>query len=384
MTNILHITYDLRDRLLRDKTDAVKNLIEITSQIGTPSILDLVRVPNFSEEMTKKISDNHLFINSFGLPYGILLLNTLKRVVNKIEMANNSNLFDLRKVDLIHAHKLTFEGYIGFKIAKSFNKPLVITLRQTDTYVLLYKPHLINIYKKILEYSKVIYYVNPYSLILLKKRLGSSFYGKIPLNKFVLLPNIVEREQFNNNKLVVSKSAFLTIFRMDKQSVKRKNIKRLLKAFSLIADKEVTLNIIGSGDYENTVRRWVKNFGLNSRITFLGKIPNKDIDRYFKESAAFLLPSISETFGLVYAEALLNRTPILYSKNRLGFDGFFENVGPAVNPTSVESIRQGIIDCIENNLSYRQTINELSSKGEFKIFNRDNVKKKYFDSLKRI
>jgi glycosyltransferase involved in cell wall biosynthesis len=365
-----------------ETTTAVKNLIDLNSESDFNQTIDLVRVTNFKDEKISLVEGNNLEINSIGLPYGILLIQTLKRVLRKINLAAKNNLIDLAKIDVIHSHKLTFEGYIGYKLAKTLNKPLIITIRQTDTSVIFYKPHLKHIYKKILEYSKVIFYVNPYSKTLLKKRIGIAFFESIK-DKVVLLPNIVERDSVDDNINIkaLHPTSFLTILRMDKRSVKRKNIKKLFKALSLIPDKKVTLDIIGSGNYENTVRRWVKKYKIIDRVTFLGKIPNNEIDDYYRNAIAFLLPSNSETFGLVYAESLLNGTPILYSKNRPGFDGFFDNVGPAVNPSSVDSIRQGIIDCIGNNLSYRQRINELSLRGEFKIFNRDSVKKNYFDTI---
>jgi glycosyltransferase involved in cell wall biosynthesis len=168
---------------------------------------------------------------------------------------------------------------------------------------------------------------------------------------------------------------------MDKRSVKRKNIKNLLKALSLIIDKNVKLNIIGDGDYQKTLRKWVTQYNLNNRVNFLGKIPNSEIDRYYQSATAFLLPSNSETFGLVYAESLLNGTPILYSKNRLGFDGFFEDVGPAVNPASIDSIKTGITDCILKSKIYRGNIEKLSLNGAFQIFSKSYIKNVYERSI---
>ena len=51
------------------------------------------------------------------------------------------------------------------------------------------------------------------------------------------------------------------------------------------------------------------------------------------------MPSIHETFGLVYAEAISQGLPVIYSRGQ-GFDGRFVNgeIGYAVNALSVDEI----------------------------------------------
>ncbi len=382
--SILHITYDLRDRLKREKTTAVKNLIDISAKVGSATVVDLVRVPFLHQEKFESSSSENAIIDSFGLPYGLFLKRTLDRALQHIFKAEQSGFLNLNTINIVHAHKLTYEGYIGFKICKKLNFPLVISLRQTDTMVLNRKPRLLNLYKEILCYSSAIFYLNPFTKVVVEKRLGADFYNSKIKNKMVLLPNIVERELPTTNQNQVPRRDLLTILRMDKKSVKRKNIKRLLKAFSLIDDEDLKLNIIGSGDYLHKVKSWVKKYKLDKRVNFLGRISNKEIDTYYKSSLAFLLPSLSESFGLVYAEALINGTPILYSKNCLGFDGYFNNVGTAVNPLSINSIKDGILDCISKNVFYQETINELNQKDAFKIFSSSNIQKIYSEVLNKI
>ena len=380
MAGILHISYDLRNSSGMETTAAVKNLIKLSNELDSNQIIDLVRITNFKQEKISLLSKEHITIDSFGLPWGIFLLTNLKKVAKKIFELIKEEIVDISKINIIHCHKLTFEGYIGYILAKRFNKDLVITIRQTDTWVLFYKPFSKFIFKKILRYAKVVFYVNPYSKVLLEKRLGGHFFNIFLKSKLVLLPNIVERETQAGKNPGSGGRNFLTILRMDRKSVKRKNLKNLLKAFALVPN--YNLDIIGSGDYEDVVKSWVKNLGIQNRINFLGKIPNAEIDRYLQSSIAFLLPSHSETFGLVYAEALLNGTPILYSKNRLGFDGFFENVGPKVEPNSVESIKAGILECVEKELFFKKHIKTMISSGKLNIFSRENIHAIYFDSLK--
>lgn len=76
-------------------------------------------------------------------------------------------------------------------------------------------------------------------------------------------------------------------------------------------------------------------------ISFFGFIENDKISKYSSKSRGSILPSFSETIGVVYAESLLCGTPILYSKGT-GFDGIFENVVVSVESHYIENIARGI------------------------------------------
>ena len=63
----------------------------------------------------------------------------------------------------------------------------------------------------------------------------------------------------------------------------------------------------------------------------------------YRANDIFVMTSITETFGLVYAEAMSQRIPVVYSKQQ-GFDGQFKegDVGYHVDPRSVEEITNAI------------------------------------------
>ncbi|HZW39616.1 MAG TPA: glycosyltransferase family 4 protein [Ignavibacteriaceae bacterium] len=381
MSSILHISYDLRSRLNRDSTSAVKNLIKETSKFMDTITFDLLRVPNPKEEMVENENNKHIKLNVLGFPFGIFLVRHLNRAYKKIKKIIEENKIDLFDIKVIHAHKLTFEGYIAYKIAKENNIPLFVTLRQTDFTVLKYRPDIVSRYKEIISSSEKLFVLLPIMKIKLKRFFGETFYNKHIKDKLIFLPNIIERP-FKDTKNVYDKYSFLTIARMDKRSVKRKNLKRLIEAFSLLGSKKYKLRIIGSGDYLYKVKEWCQKYNVNDRIELIGNVDNEHIDQYYSTSLAFLMPSISESFGMVYAESLINGTPILYSKKVLGFDGVFEKVGAGANPFDTLSIKQSIEDLITNNEFYRKTISELKSKDAFEIFSAKHINKTLADILK--
>lgn len=383
MKKILHITYDLRDRHNWEITTAVSNLINVGRNNFKSFTIDLIRIPYPQDEMTRIKNPDHLMINVLGFPYGLFMNWSQNRAFNFVKKADSDDLVKLNEFDMIHTHKLTFEGLVGYKLAKQLEIPLVVTLRQTDTYVFNRKPGAVEKFKPVIKSCDRFFYLIPQIIVRMKKIFGESFFDKYIGPKTVFLPNIVERK-ISTGKVRTDKGMFLTVFRMTKRSVKRKNIKRLLLAFKELNGKEFKLKIIGTGDYMYKVKKWVDELELKDRIIFVGKVENNMIDEHYASAEAFLLPSISESFGMVYAESLLNGTPIMYSKGYLGFDGFFDGVGAGVDPKSIESIKNGIEDLLNNGSQYRKNIESLHQSGEFKVFSKDYIRKTYIDTLEKL
>ena len=121
MKKILHLSYDLRDRQNREVTTAVSKLIDVSRSQFDPFIIDLVRVTNPKQEMIKLKNPEHLMLNVFGLPFGLLMKWSQERAFKRVKKAGSQNLINLNEFSMIHAHKLTFEGIAGYKLAKSLN-----------------------------------------------------------------------------------------------------------------------------------------------------------------------------------------------------------------------------------------------------------------------
>jgi glycosyltransferase involved in cell wall biosynthesis len=79
------------------------------------------------------------------------------------------------------------------------------------------------------------------------------------------------------------------------------------------------------------------------------------------------MPSVRETFGLVYIEALSQGLPIIYSKGE-AVDGYFDEatVGKKVNPESVSDIARAIASVRENYTAYIQGCTQEADKFSWK------------------
>lgn len=129
------------------------------------------------------------------------------------------------------------------------------------------------------------------------------FKGEIRITKSVGIFNIVKQPIFIPVKQV---SKFIYIGRLSSE----KNIELLIKTFNKLP--HLTLNIIGFGPLEEQLKRL-----SGKNIYFHGAIENKELPKYYQNNHVFILPSISEPWGLVVEEAFNNGLPVIVS-NQVG------------------------------------------------------------------
>lgn len=72
--------------------------------------------------------------------------------------------------------------------------------------------------------------------------------------------------------------------------------------------------ISGSGDMEGQMIRMVASRGLSDKFIFCGFLRGIELSRIYKAADMFVMPSVSEPFGLVPLEAMISEVPVLVSK----------------------------------------------------------------------
>ena len=123
-----------------------------------------------------------------------------------------------------------------------------------------------------------------------------------------------------------------------------KNVLRLMQAVLQLQQQmpDVHLDLVGGGgNREKEVLDLVQQHP--DTFQYLGKVYDKEkLQHIYAENRVFAMPSLHETFGLVYVEALSQGLSLLYTKGE-GIDGLFEEkVGEAVTPTDVNGIAEAL------------------------------------------
>lgn len=94
-----------------------------------------------------------------------------------------------------------------------------------------------------------------------------------------------------------------------------KGIENLLEAAASLPG-HVTLTVAGAGDaqYATSLRARAQALGLGARASFVGEVADEDKAALFATSDVLVLPSFSENFGLVVAEALGHGVPAVAAR----------------------------------------------------------------------
>lgn len=96
----------------------------------------------------------------------------------------------------------------------------------------------------------------------------------------------------------------------------QKGVDHFIRAARRVIDVEsnVVFVVSGSGDMLNQVIQQVGQLGLSEYVRFAGALWDEDRDRMYQSADLFVMPSVSEPFGLVPLEALQHGTPSVISK----------------------------------------------------------------------
>ncbi|HFU6560753.1 TPA: glycosyltransferase family 4 protein [Raoultella ornithinolytica] len=130
-----------------------------------------------------------------------------------------------------------------------------------------------------------------------------------------------------------------------------------LKAF-LLSSIPKEIKILFVGEKSAVLQNIIIEFNAENRVSFLGRLTDKELASVYAGAEMLLFPSLYEGFGLPVVEAMSCGTPVVTSST----SSLAEIAGGAaclINPESILSIQKGI-EKVFFDESYR---NELISKG---------------------
>jgi glycosyltransferase involved in cell wall biosynthesis len=95
----------------------------------------------------------------------------------------------------------------------------------------------------------------------------------------------------------------------------KKGLDRLVKAMAEIPDASVVIAGHDEDGFEPTLRRIADECGVGERVRFLPRqISGPDKEALFNAARLFTLPSLSENFGNVVAEAMIRALPVVVTE----------------------------------------------------------------------
>ena len=282
---------------------------------------------------------------------------------------------DLSEISYVHATNLFSDGAVALRLKERYGIPYITAVRNSDVNAFLrYAPHLWWVHRAVIRKADHVISITP----ALQKRLNShwTLYGmreEMKAKNIVIANGINDywlshlnlgTEQRNLNHHIVFVGNFDS----------NKNVVRLAEAVLSLKKEipDIHLDLVGgTGNMEAKVLELVQQ--NPETLAYLGKIYEKDkLQAVYDQNSVFAMPSLTETFGLVYVEALSQGLSVLYTKGE-GIDGLFkEHIGEAVIPTSSESI----VNALRALLTHPETYQSVS-KERFADFDWHSIAQKY-------
>lgn len=241
---------------------------------------------------------------SFSGKYGVNLMEEVANYAMVAATIARENTFDV-----IHAHDwLTYAAGIAAK--RVSGKPLVIHVHATE-----FDRSGENVNSQVydiermgmLEADKVITVSNLTRNIVINK------YGIDP-KKVITVHNAVDFNEFRQVDVHrgVSDKVITFLGRITFQKGPEYFIEAAAKVLKKVSN--VRFVMAGSGDLMNRSIRRVAQLGIADRFHFTGFLRGNDVKKMFAYSDVYVMPSVSEPFGISPLEAMKSNVPTIISK----------------------------------------------------------------------
>ena len=255
------------------------------------------------------------------------------------ELALSSKLVDmvkLYKIEVLHVHYAiphAYAGYMAKQMLKDegINIPMVTTLHGTDITLVGNHPF----YKPAVTFS-----INKSDFVTsVSESLKTDTLQLFSIKKeIIVIPNFIDLEKqkkdpnFPCHRSAIANSNQRIITHISNfRAVKR--IPDVVKIFYAIQKKiSAKLMMVGDGPEKEKAEQLCVELGIQDRVIFFGN--SNEIDKILCLSDLLLLPSETESFGLVALEAMASGVPVISSNsgglpevNFEGFSGFLSDVG---------------------------------------------------------
>jgi L-malate glycosyltransferase len=260
------------------------------------------------------------------------------------------------KVDLLHAHFAFIEGFASVIAKKHLKIPLILTLHGNDIVAIPAIKYGIRLQKR---FDKIVNYTlkNADKVVVASKFMQEqAILAGCPPEKLVLIPHGIDTEKFNQNtagsyvhqKMGAGKRPVIFSARCHKSQY---GLEYLIKAASIVVKirPDAVFIIGGNGPLKHAHEELAKKLGLKNNVFFPGEIPPDSIPNYYGLCDIFVIPSITESFGMVTIEAMACGKPVIGTNVggipeiiRDGVNGFL------VPPRSPEDLAEKILFLLKN------------------------------------
>ena len=272
-----------------------------------------------------------------GLLFGINAKKELKKLVER------------ENIDIIHGHYLFPAGWASVKVGKSSKTKTYVTAHGSDMFEM-YKnqPYTRPFIKKVLKDADVVLAVsNALKDEIINTKIPNIeektklHWNSVDVNKFKTTKNNenkFRKELTHEFNIAADKPIILFVGNI----IKRKNVDLLIEAKKQMATK-ANLVIVGDGPHLEALKKKCENDYLDGKLDnvyFTGS--RRDVEDIIPSCDLLVLPSLTESFGLVLIEALACGKPVIGSNIGGIKEIITEDVGLLIDPNDSKDLANAI------------------------------------------
>ena len=233
-------------------------------------------------------------------PYRLTLPLVSRRNVNGI----------IKHLSLVHVHSPFVTGWMGVRYARRYGMPLVYTYHtQLEAYAhyVPFEPHATRfaasqLTRAFANLADAVVVPTP-AMSLRLRELGVTV-------RIEVVPSGIDVAHFGGGSRDEALRARLGASAGDRlllcvcRLAREKNVEVLLEALAHAGDASLKLAIAGDGPLRAELEQRARELGVADRTRFLGVVARAELPGLYASADAFVMPSTTETQGLVQAEAL--------------------------------------------------------------------------------
>jgi glycosyltransferase involved in cell wall biosynthesis len=217
-------------------------------------------------------------------------------------------IVQVKTFDVIHAHDwVTFPAAVA--LATEMQKPLVVHIHATeyDRSGENINPEVYEIERRGMQAASAVIAVSHYTAGILAGRYG------VPFDKIRVVHNGINHRQITPRPYASRREA--TVLFMGRITY-QKGPEFFVQAAEQVLRKydNVRFVLAGWGDLAPGIIEMVAARRLGTKIHFTGFLRDGQVDNAYRMSDLYVMPSVSEPFGLTALEAVQYRLPVILSK----------------------------------------------------------------------
>ncbi|MBV9028458.1 MAG: glycosyltransferase [Candidatus Eremiobacteraeota bacterium] len=257
------------------------------------------RVPGYAE------SDGPVFrMPSLPLP-----TRTAYRLTVPLVSRRNLNRV-IKRLSVVHVHSPFITGWMGLRYSRRYGMPLVYTYHtQLEAYAhyVPFEPNATRFATSRLTRT----FANSSDAVVVPTNAMARHLRQLGVSaRIEVVPSGIDVDFFGSGRRDAALRRRLRIGEGETMLLyvgrvaKEKNVELLIEALALAAQRSLRLVVAGDGPAREHAELLARRLGLESHVRFLGAVRRADLPALYASADAFVMPSVTETQGLVLAEAM--------------------------------------------------------------------------------